>query len=282
MAAYQSLTGVDVFYWFSTGEAEWSNQDRGGVGLCFESQMGDRDADGPGPVSRGGAPVSQRLPEGRRPVVEEHRSLRQIWERVPPMLAEDPGYDPNRDLGDTARRSGLKGRSIRSRFWSDQSKCITIPTPRRRKLADLSGFIDHKNKIVRSNTGQVRFDYGHGVCTIDAPAAQGVTGFLKTVAPVELSTVTIDSENTYASVLVVSLDGEALSQSRSVLVQVGTRARPTGWVQRDGHFQGRRRQANFPRQASGQHGYDALGRGRHENDSDREEPRTQEGKVTRH
>ena len=28
MAAYQSLTGVDVFYWFGTGEAEWSNQDR--------------------------------------------------------------------------------------------------------------------------------------------------------------------------------------------------------------------------------------------------------------
>ena len=28
MAAYQSLSGVDVFYWFSTGETEWSNQDR--------------------------------------------------------------------------------------------------------------------------------------------------------------------------------------------------------------------------------------------------------------
>ena len=28
VATYQSLTGVDVFYWFGTGEAEWSNQDR--------------------------------------------------------------------------------------------------------------------------------------------------------------------------------------------------------------------------------------------------------------
>ena len=28
VAAYQSLSGVDVFYWFGTGEAEWSNVDR--------------------------------------------------------------------------------------------------------------------------------------------------------------------------------------------------------------------------------------------------------------
>ena len=43
-----------------------------------------------------------------QPAVVEHRSLKQIWGRVPPIIAEDPGYDPNRDLGDTARRSGLK------------------------------------------------------------------------------------------------------------------------------------------------------------------------------
>ena len=48
--------------------------------------------------------------------------------------------------------------------------------------------------------------------------------------------MTIDSQNEYASVLVVSLDGEALSRSRSVLVQVGTRARPTGWVEREATF----------------------------------------------
>ena len=48
--------------------------------------------------------------------------------------------------------------------------------------------------------------------------------------------MTIDSQNEYASVLVVSLDGEALARSRSVLVQVGTRARPTGWVEREATF----------------------------------------------
>jgi hypothetical protein len=50
--------------------------------------------------------------------------------------------------------------------------------------------------------------------------------------------VSIDSQNEYASVLVVSRDGQAISESRSVLVQVGTRARPTGWVEREATFKG--------------------------------------------
>ena len=90
--------------------------------------------------------------------------------------------------------------------------------------------------MVRSNTGQVRFEYGRGVCTIDAPCASGAAGFLKNRGVIETSGVRIDSQNEYASVLVVSLDGLALSRSRRVLVQVGTRARPTGWVEREATF----------------------------------------------
>ena len=48
--------------------------------------------------------------------------------------------------------------------------------------------------------------------------------------------MTIDSTNEYATVLVVSQDGEALSRSRRVLVQVGTRTRPTGWIEREATF----------------------------------------------
>ena len=177
------------------------------------------------------------LREGQ-PVVEEHRPLRQIWERVPPVLAEDPGYDPNRDLGDTARRSVQKGSVDPLAFLVGPVKVRYDSDPAMTKVADLGHLIDHKGKVVRANTGQVRFDYGRGLCTIDAPQAQGVTGFLKTVGIVELSDVTIGSENAYATVLVVSLDGEALSGSRRVLVQVGTRARPTGWVERETTFTG--------------------------------------------
>ena len=50
--------------------------------------------------------------------------------------------------------------------------------------------------------------------------------------------MTISSTNDYASVLVVSQDGAPLTKSRRVLVQVGTRARPADWVEREATFTG--------------------------------------------
>ena len=41
--------------------------------------------------------------------------------------------------------------------------------------------------------------------------------------------LTIDCDNEYAAVLVVSLDGLALGRSKRVLIQVGTSCRPSGW-----------------------------------------------------
>ena len=43
----------------------------------------------------------------------------------------------------------------------------------------------------------------------------------------------IDSENEYASIVVVSLDGKPLNRSEQILIQVGTKARPTGWTVRE-------------------------------------------------
>jgi hypothetical protein len=238
VAAYQSLTGVDVFYWFSTGESEWSNQDRAAWDSASRAKWTIAS-----PMVLGQFPAAALMfrkgyiKQGQ-PVVNEHRSLGQIWERVTPVLAEDPGFDPNRDRGDTARRSGYTGPADRLAFLVGPVKVRYDSDPSLTKVSDITRFIDRKAKTVRSNTGQILYDIGRGLCSIDAPAAQGAVGFLKMVGPVELSTVTIASENPYAAVLVVSLDGAALSQSRRVLVQVGTRARPTGWVEREATFTG--------------------------------------------
>ncbi len=238
VAAYQSLTGVDVFYWFGTGEAEWSNQDR----APWDSASRAKWAIG-NPMVLGQFPAAallyrkNYLKQGE-PVIEESRSLDEIWKRVPPVLAEDPGYDPNRDAGDTARRSSAAKKADPLAFLVGPVKVDFSAKRASAKVADPGRFIDHKAKVIRGNTGQVRFDYGQGVCTIDAPAAAGATGFLKKHGKVETKSVTIDSQNEYASVLVVSLDGEALGRSRRVLVQVGTVARPTGWVEREQTFKG--------------------------------------------
>jgi hypothetical protein len=238
VAAYQSLAGVDVFYWFGTGEAEWSNQDR----APWDSASRAKWAIG-SPMVLGQFPAAALLfrkdyvKEGK-PAILESRTINEIWKRKPPMLAEDPGYDPNRDSGDTARRSLGARKADPLAFLVGPVKVDFSTKPAESEVNDLGRFIDHKTKVIRSNTGQVRFEYGRGVCTIDAPCAAGASGFLKNRGVVETTSVTIDAQNEYASVLVVSLDGLALSRSQRVLVQVGTRARPTGWVEREATFNG--------------------------------------------
>jgi len=82
------------------------------------------------------------------------------------------------------------------------------------------------------NSRELKWDYGGGLCTLDAPKAQGATGFLKKAGAIRLSDVAIKSGNDYATVLVVAMDDKPLAASGKVLVQVGTAERPTGWKTR--------------------------------------------------
>jgi len=229
-AAYQSLTGVDVLYWFATGETEWSNQDRAEWDSASRSKW--RVAT---PMMLGQFPATALLfrrgdvTEGQ-PSVVEHRSLEQLWGRVPPIIAEDPSYDPNRDLGDTARRSRLPTGVDPLAFLVGPVRVVYGSDPAKTTVAELGRYIDREKKVIRSETDQLAWDYGKGLCTLDAPRAQGVTGLLKSAGPIKLGDVTIHSDNQYATVLVISLDDEPLARATRVLVQVGTRALPTGWA----------------------------------------------------
>ena len=229
-AAYQSLTGVDAAFWNGTCEIEWSNRDRAAWDSASRAKWSIAT-----PMMLGQFPAAALLfrrgdVTSGHPAVVEHRSLEQLWGRVPPIIAEDPGYDPNRDLGDTARRSQLAGGVDPLAFLVGPVQVVYGSDPAKTTVADLSRYIDREKKVVRSDTGQLAWDYGRGLCTLDAPRAQGVTGFLRPVGSIKLGDVTIRSENQYATVLVVSLDGTPLARSGRVLVQVGTRARPTGWA----------------------------------------------------
>jgi hypothetical protein len=164
------------------------------------------------------------------PVVVEHRSDKELWERTPPIIAEDAKYDPDRDLAERAKQSDLAKPVDPLAFLVGPVEIVYGSEPAKTTVSDPSRFIDRAQKVVRSNTGQIMWDYGRGFCTVDAPKAQGATGFLKPLGPIKLSDVTIRSENAYATVLVVALDDKPLAQSGQVLVQVGTRHRPTGWA----------------------------------------------------
>lgn len=238
VSAYLSLTGIDALYWYGTGEAEWSTTDRADWDAASRQKWTIAT-----PMILGQFPAAALIYrksylEQGKPVVTEHRSLEQLWERSTPLISEDPSYDPNRDLGDVARRTNLKEGVDPLAFLAGPVKVVYGSDSAKSQTTDLSPLIDHEKKVVHSITGQVNWRYGDGVCTIDAPAAQGATGFLKNVSQIKLTDVTITSSNDYATVTIASLDGKPLKQSLSILVQVGTTARPTGWIERETTFPG--------------------------------------------
>jgi hypothetical protein len=167
-----------------------------------------------------------------KPVVHEERTLSDLWDRKHPILAEGRSFDPNRMTRFAEGHDGksavdplafLVGR-VEVKYGSDSARTTSI---------DLGKFIDPKKKTVASVTGELKLNYGTGLCTLDTPRAQGVTGFLSTAGEIKLADTVIRSSNPYATVLLVALDDKPLRESERVLVQVGTLMRPTGWRTED-------------------------------------------------
>jgi hypothetical protein len=225
-AAYQSLTGVDAALWSATGEVEWSDQDHSAGNYKWAIAT---------PMILGQFPAAALLFRRSdvslgRPAVLEHRTLKQLWERVPPIIAEESGFDPNRDQGDMAKQWQITSAVQPLAFLVGPVEVVYGSDPAKTSVVDLNRYIDREKKLVRSVTGELVWDYGRGLCTLDTPRSQGATGLLKSLGPIKLRDVTIDSENSYATVLVVSLDDQPLARTSRALVQIGTRARPTGWT----------------------------------------------------
>ncbi len=230
VAAYSSLTGVDVFYWFATREEGWRKPSSSNGYL---PSLGKWVCNTPMLMGQWPAAVlmfrNGYLRRGETAVYEQ-RALEDMWKRHTPIIAEDAGYDPNRDVGDIAPESNVKGGVNPLAFLVGPVVTKYDADPSGSKVIDLAKYIDDGRKTVKSVTGELALDYGKGICLLNAPKAQGVTGFLKKAGPVfKTRDVEIRSGNDYATVLVVSMDDAELSRSRHVLVQVGTTCRSTGW-----------------------------------------------------
>jgi len=232
VAAYQSLNGVDAFYWFATGEEGWrqpasANGYLPSVGkwVCAT------------PMLMGQWPAAALLyrkgyVRQGAPAVHEQRSLDDLWQRRMPIIAEDAGYDPNRDKDYLSKESNVSG-GVNPLAYLVGPVVVTYGgDPAKSTVADLAKYLEPSTKSITSITGELKWDYGKGLCTLDAPKAQGAAGFLKKAGAIHLTDVAIKSGNDYATVLVVAMDDKPLAASGKVLVQVGTTERPTGWKTR--------------------------------------------------
>lgn len=229
VAAYQSLTGVDAYYWFATGEEGWRQPGSANGFMPSEGKWVCAT-----PMLMGQWPAAALmyrrgyLKQGA-PVVSEQRALADLWQRRMPIIAEDAGYDPNRDKGNFAKQSNVKDGVNPLAYLVGPVEAHYGGNPAQSKVADLGRFIDLARRTVRSETGELAWDYGAGLCRLDSPKAQGVTGFLKKSSGTKLSDVEIQSANDYATVLAVAMDDKPLKESGKILVQVGTTERPAGW-----------------------------------------------------
>ncbi len=94
---------------------------------------------------------------------------------------------------------------------------------------DLSAYVDTSNKVVKSSSNQLRWDYsGEGFVTINTPSLQGFVGFSQQQKH-KLNDITLSVQNSFAVVLVSSLEkGKNISEANHLLVTTMARAKNTG------------------------------------------------------
>jgi hypothetical protein len=97
------------------------------------------------------------------------------------------------------------------------------------QIADLPKYIDRQAQVVKSQTGQLTWEYGNGKVLVNAPQAQAVTGFLSGAGAVQLKDVTFNSSMEYGTIMLVSLDNKPLATSSRMLLQVISEENNYGW-----------------------------------------------------
>lgn len=239
ISAFQSLGGVDAVCWFVATEPTWNLDPRRlfwKVGDSYALEKWTCST----PMLMGmfpAAALSYRrgdLEEG--PVVaHEQRSLEAILGREPMQLDDNEIYGVSRETNELKSSTRPDVRPSRAVFLIGRVTSEIVAGESREavdetKVVELKPYLFPDKGIVRSATGQIEWNYEDGICTVDSPRTQGVAGFLQSAGgSFLLSDVQIESEDHYATVTVVSLDGAPLRASGNVLVQVGTSERLTGW-----------------------------------------------------
>jgi hypothetical protein len=158
-AAYNSLTGVDTFYWFSYGAATWATD------IVWPWWRGPGDTNslrkfvGPVPVQAGMFPALALafrrgdVQAAAEPVVYEERALEDIWKRRVPLIAEAGKFDPNRDAGVFAPESPIKQEVDRLAFLVGPVHVKYGGDAANNRVADLGRYLDAEAGVVRSVTG---------------------------------------------------------------------------------------------------------------------------------
>lgn len=211
-AAYGALQGSDGFAFYTTGEVDWARR-------LDKFTIAD-------PVAMGQFPAAalifrRGLVRTAEPALRLELALAEVnaLNGIPEMAPQHPEAVRTQQVGSIDPLAFLVG----------PVEVNVTKTGGRSRVTDLGKFIDRGKRVVRSATGELRWDYGRGVVTVDAPQAQGIAGFLSQAGTVGLGDVQISSPLEYGSIVVVALDERPIKTSRRLLVQVMSEDRNSGW-----------------------------------------------------
>ncbi|MFN9174481.1 MAG: hypothetical protein ACK58N_08200 [Synechocystis sp.] len=237
ISAYRSLLGIDGFDWFTMADPQWRQPASANGHLPSLGKWVINTPELLGNFPAAALLYRQGYVQSGQTIVQEQRSLADLWQRQPALITEESGFDPNRD-----RQPELRGKTGKNQvnplaFLVGPVQVRYGVSQPRNQVGNLTPYLQTQQKQVRSITGEMNWNYGQGLFTLDSPQAQAVTGFLRNAGPIQLTDVAIASKNHYATAIVVSLDGKAIKNSQKLLVEVGTEARPTQWQQRPATWQ---------------------------------------------
>jgi hypothetical protein len=241
MAAYGGLTGLDAFFWFCPTAVTFAKQlHYTFLNIDGQHPMNRWSTSTPGEMGMFPAnALIQRLGYVREAgVLKEQRSMNSMLDRSVPQIFEEQSFDPNRDfvIGDKSN----EGKAVFSPLvflTGGVSTAYGAKTDTVMRTAELARLIDAKKMQVLSVTGEQKLDYGKGIFVLNAPKAKAVSGFLSTQKTFDLGDVEIRSDNEYATIELVSMDGRSLDKSGRILLQVGTVFRPSNWNEEPAVFE---------------------------------------------
>jgi len=228
ISAYSSLQGVDGIYLFAAGSGDWLDNGGGNWTYMMPGEIGQSPAEAlqyrrgdlkPGDtVIRQVTTIDDILNLKSSALLEGHNADFRITEAPKSAQADQiASFDP---------LSFFVGRVERT--FDSKAEPVAI---------DLSKYIDRDKKIITSSTGEIVWDYGQGLLTVNSPKSQAVTGFLYKAGPVKLGDVTIESHREYGTVHVISLDGQPITNSKKILIQAFTEEKMYGFKSANGIIQ---------------------------------------------
>jgi hypothetical protein len=228
ISAYESLQGVDGVYLFLARTGDWDHN----PGEEWPYMM-------PGEIGQSPAEALQYRRGDLQPgatVIRQVTTLDDVLNLKSATLLEGVNADFRiSEAPKSAQADQVAGFDPLSFFVGRVER--TLDPAAQPVAMDLSKYIDRAAKKITSSTGEIVWDYGRGLLTVNSPRSQAAAGFLAAAGPIQLGDVTIESHNEYGSIHVISLDGAPLATSKKILVQAFTEEKMDGFQSANGVIQ---------------------------------------------